>query len=96
MMMTWLLSMHYWLKTFLKEKGISRATVFRMESGDGVQIVTLETVEEYLSTLDREAQEKVKDKLLLIDSQGGNVLLYLQHIARVVAAAPSLRTSRQG
>ena len=94
--MTWLLSMHYWLKTFLKEKGISRTTVFRMESGEGVQIVTLETVEEYLSTLDREAQEKVKDKLLLIDSQGGNVLLYLQHIARVVAAAPPLRTSRQG
>jgi|GEM_PF-5797728 len=88
--------MHYWLKTFLKEKGISRTTVFRMESGDGVQIVTLETVEEYLATLDREAQEKVKEKLLTIDSRGGNVLLYLQQIARIVAAAPPLRTSRQG
>ena len=88
--------MHYWLKTFLREKGISRTTVFRMESGDGVQIVTLETVEEYLATLDCEAQEKVKDKLLTIDSRGGNVLLYLQQIAQIVAAAPPLRTSRQG
>lgn len=88
--------MHYWLKTFLREKGISRTTVFRMESGDGVQIVTLETVEEYLATLDREAQEKVKDKLLTIDSRGGNVLLYLQQIAQIVAAAAPLRTSRQG
>ncbi len=88
--------MHYWLKTFLKEKGISRATVFRLESGEGVQIVTLETVEEYLSTLDAEAQEKVKDKLLQIDSRGGNVLLYLQYIAQMIAAAPPLRSSRQG
>ncbi len=88
--------MHYWLKTFLKEKGISRATVFRLESGEGVQIVTLETVEEYLSTLDAEAQEKVKDNLLQIDSRGGNVLLYLQYIAQMIAAAPPLRSSRQG
>ncbi len=88
--------MHYWLKTFLKEKGISRTTVFRLESGEGIQIVTLETVEEYLATLDTEAQEKVKDKLLQIDSRGGNVLLYLQYIAHMIAAAPPLRSSRQG
>lgn len=94
--MTWLLSMHYWLKTFLKEKGIDRTTVFRLESRDGVQIVTLETVEEYLSTLDADAQEKVKERLLRINAQGGNVLLYLQHIAGMVASAPALRTARQG
>ena len=88
--------MHYWLKTFLKEKGINRATVFRIESGEGVQIVTLETVEEYLSTLDKEAQDRVKDKLLQIDARGGNVLLYLQQIAHLIAVSPPLRSSRQG
>ena len=70
--------------------------MFRLESGEGVQIVTLETVEEYLATLDAADQEKVKDKLLQIDSRGENVLLYLQCIAQMIAVSPPLRLYKQG
>ena len=74
--------MERYLRTLLKEKGISEDYVFTIDKDDfwGHHIVQMEVVIEFISNLDPKTQNQIKETLVMIDFKNGDILHYLEFI----------------
>jgi hypothetical protein len=71
-----------WLKIFLEEKNIPLDTDIVIRNNYGDNFLTLGVVVEFLSKLDNNSQEKIQNKLVMIDFNNGNVINFMRYIAQ--------------
>lgn len=75
---------HKYIKTLLKEKGISLNHTFEIES-DGVfgnHYVPMEVLIEFIDSLSPTIQGQIKNKLVMIDFKNGNILHFLEYLSK--------------
>jgi hypothetical protein len=73
-----------YLTVLLKEKGISLEHTFEIPSDSiwGNHLVPMEVVIEFIESLDKPTQSKIKETLVMIDFKNGNVLHYMEYITK--------------
>lgn len=75
-----------WLDTFLSEKGIDvEFESFEVSGQSGINWIPMECLLEMIKSAPTHEQEGIKDMLVKIDFQNGNVLDYFRHLARAIA-----------
>jgi len=73
-----------YLTLLLTEKGISLEHTFEIHTDNlfGNHFVPMSVVFEFIESLDKTTQNKIKETLVLIDFKNGNVLHYLEYITK--------------
>ena len=75
--------MSNYIKTLLEEKNIQIDTEINIEDGNIKHIgLTLENVIEFISSLPKEIQKKIKLTLTEIDFRNGDIMHYFKYIAK--------------
>lgn len=69
-----------WLETLVQEKGLQNE-VFTIGWQGQFHVVEMDYLIEFLSGLDRENRDRVKDMLVWIDYKNGHVIDFLNHCA---------------
>ena len=80
-------SFEKWLDTFIEEKGIDLEDTFSLEGDESFHIFEVGNVIENIKKAPPQEQAKIKDMLVKIDFNNGNVLDYLQHLAKALVKA---------
>ena len=75
-----------YFRTLLSEKNISLDTVLEVEGAEwGMNIIPVECVVEFMENADRATQTKMRNTLIKIDFQNGDVLDFITYIAKFIA-----------
>lgn len=74
-----------WLNTFLDEKGIDRDRVFQLEGDWGTNLIPVEVVIEHMLIAPVYEQEALRNMIVKIDFNNGDVYEYLMHLAQAIA-----------
>ena len=75
-----------YLNTLLEEKGISQETVLEVTGSEwGTNFMPISVVVDFVSNLDTNTQNKIKDTLVKIDFHNGDVLDFITYIAKGIA-----------
>jgi cation transport regulator ChaC len=74
-----------WLDTFLEEKGIDLEESFEVRGAGGTNIMTYGVVVEHMKIAPTHEQKQIKNMLVKIDFQHGDVKHYLRHLASALA-----------
>ena len=75
-----------YLNTLLEEKGISQDTVLEVTGSEwGTNFMPISVVVDFVSNLDTNTQNKIKDTLVKIDFHNGDVLDFITYIAKGIA-----------
>jgi len=75
-----------YLNTLLEEKGISQETVIEVTGSEwGTNFMPISVVVDFVSNLDTNTQNKIKDTLVKIDFHNGEVIDFITHIAKGIA-----------
>ena len=70
-----------WLKTFIDESDLDRDYVFEIENEGTVHTMAFEVLVGSIIALPAEYQLKIKDKLVGIDSENGDLLHYFNYVS---------------
>jgi hypothetical protein len=75
---------HNYIKTLLEEKGISLYQTFEIESDEvyGNHFIPMEVLIEFIESLSPTIQTQIKNKLVMIDFNNGNVLHFLEYLSK--------------
>jgi hypothetical protein len=75
---------HNYIKTLLEEKGISLNHTFEIESDEvfGNHFIPMEVLIEFINNLSPIIQSQIKNKLVMIDFNNGNVLHFLEYLSK--------------
>ena len=75
-----------WLDTFVEEKGVDLDFAFEVEGDNGLNIIPVGCIIEFIKDEADEATKKnVKDNLVKIDFMNGDVMHFFNHCAKAVA-----------
>lgn len=75
-----------YLNTLLEEKGISQETVLEVTGSEwGTNFMPISVVVDFVSNLDTNTQNKIKDTLVKIDFHNGDVIDFITYIAKGIA-----------
>jgi hypothetical protein len=75
-----------YFRTLLNEKGISLDTVLEVEGKEwGLNMIPVEVVVEFMEGRDNATQKKMRDTLIKIDFQNGDVMHFIKYIAGFLA-----------
>lgn len=78
--------MRKYLNTLLEEKGISQERVLEVTGSEwGTNFMPISVIVDFLSNLDKETQNKVKNTFVKIDFHNGDIVDFLNHIAKGIA-----------
>jgi len=78
--------MRKYLNTLLEEKGISQERVLEVTGSEwGTNFMPISVIVDFLSNLDKETQKKVKNTFVKIDFHNGDIVDFLNHIAKGIA-----------
>ena len=78
--------MKKYLNTLLEEKGISQERVLEVNGSEwGTNFMPISVIVDFLSNLDKETQKKVKNTFVKIDFHNGDIVDFLNHIAKGIA-----------
>ena len=75
-----------YLNTLLNEKGISTETVLEVEGAEwGMNFIPVSSVLEFINNLDIDTQAKIKANFIKIDFLNGDVMHFINYIAKGMA-----------
>jgi hypothetical protein len=77
------MSFNEWFQTFIEEKELTDV-VFEFETKSGRNYFPIGVIRDYLSSCDKEIQDKVKTGLVKAEFCNMNVLKYLEYIAKAI------------
>ena len=70
-----------WLNTFIDQNDLDRSYVFDIDHEDKNHLMSFEVLLESISSLPEKYQKKIKNKLVAIDSENGDLMHYLNWVA---------------
>jgi hypothetical protein len=72
-----------YFKRFNREKGIDPETVLKVEDEDtGTNLVPIGVLFEFIDTMPADIQKNIRDMIVKIDFQNGDILNYYRHLAK--------------
>ena len=74
-----------WLDTFIEEKGIDLDKIIEIKTDGNTHFFEIGNIVEHIKATSREEQEKIKDTIVKIDVDNGNVIDYFEHLAKGLA-----------
>lgn len=74
-----------WINTFLSEKNIDLETVLEVEGPSGPNFIPVGCLVEMMKATSRQEQVGLKNMMVRIDFNNGNILDYFKHLAKAVA-----------
>jgi len=75
-----------WINTFIEEKGIDINHTFEVEGREwGMNLIPVGSIIEFACGLDRASQQKIKATIVKIDFINGDVMHFLEYIAKGMA-----------
>ena len=77
-------SFNQWLDTFIQEKGIDLDYTFTIEDDGVTHIFELGNIIENIKTTSKEEQNAIKDMIVKIDFNNGDVVDYFKHLAKAL------------
>ena len=77
-------SFNQWLDTFIKEKGIDLEYTFTIEDNGVTHIFELGNVIENIKATSKEEQNAIKDMIVKIDFNNGDVVDYFKHLSKAL------------
>lgn len=77
--------MRKYLETLLEEKNIDLETSIEVMGASGINYMTVETVVEAIAATSKYEQEKIKHTLVQIDFRNGDVMHFINHLAKALA-----------
>jgi len=77
--------MEKWLYTLLEEKNIDLETEITVEGASGTNFMSVGVVVENILIAPKHEQDKIKDVLVKIDFQNGDILHFIKHLAKALA-----------
>lgn len=80
--------MEKWLETFLEEKGIDlELRLYNVWSGTAMHMVSGEVVKEAILKANTQEKRFIKETLVKIDFQNGDINHFLKHLAKCYVTA---------
>ena len=73
-----------YLERFFSEKEID-SKILEVEGENGMNFMPVEVVIEHIMAAPNNEKKKIADKLRRIDFQNGNVMDFLEHLAKAIA-----------
>lgn len=70
-----------WLNKFINDNELDREYVFRIEHGVSSSFMKFDVVINSIIALPAEHQQKIKNRLMAIESENGDILHYLNYVA---------------
>lgn len=80
-----LTSFQIWFRTFNEEKGIDPETSIEVEGPSGTNFMTLQNVFDAIESTTASEQAGIKDMIVRIDFNNGDVVDYYKHLAKAIA-----------
>jgi|TARA_B110000240_G_scaffold183952_1_gene218114 hypothetical protein len=78
--------MKNYLNTLLNEKGISTETVLEVQGADwGTNFIPVSSVLEFINNLDINTKAKIKANFIKIDFLNGDIMHFMNYIAKGMA-----------
>ena len=77
--------MKNYLNTLITEKGLDREIILEVEGQSGLNIMPLGVVFDNISATSKEEQIAIKNILVKIDFQNGNIMDFFKHLAQAIA-----------
>jgi len=77
-----------WLDTFIEEKELDIYEQYQIEGPSGLNFINNEVVIDFIKNLDTQNQEKIKNKIVLIDMRSGrnsDINNFFKYIATAIA-----------
>jgi len=75
-----------WIDTFVSEKGIDTEKTFEVEGKEwGMNIIPVGVIIEHMKITTAEEQAGIKDIIVKIDFNNGDVLHFFKHLAQAIA-----------
>jgi hypothetical protein len=74
-----------WLDTLVSEKGIDTEQMFSVEGPTGTNWMCYRNVLDSIKNTSKGEQKKIKDMIVRIDFQNGDVKGYFRHLAQAIA-----------
>lgn len=79
--------MKNYLNTLLNEKGISQERILEVEGGEwGINFIPVSVIVDYINDLDATTQAKIKHTLFKIDFYNGNIMHFMDYIAKGITS----------
>ena len=77
--------MRNYLNTLLSEKGIALDTMCEVDGDSGINFIPLEIIVDFMCQMSPETQAKAKTNLVKIDFHNGDVMHFVDYVAKVIA-----------
>lgn len=74
-----------WLDTFIEEKGIDTEQMVTAAGPSGENHIPVGVIAEHMKIAPKQEQDAIKDVLVRIDFQNGDVLHFFKHLAGALA-----------
>jgi len=75
-----------WIDTFLEEKGIPQDTILSIETDNGLELVPVKLIVDFIKVTENHTKEQIKKQLVTIDFEAGSVEHFLKHIFKATQA----------
>jgi hypothetical protein len=80
------MTFNQWLDTFIEEKGIDTNHTFEVEGNEyGTNLIPVGVVIEHIKIAPKHEKDQIKNILVKIDFHNGDVLDFLNHLAKALA-----------
>lgn len=74
-----------WLDTFISEKGVNVDRILEVEGASGVNMMPVQIVLDAIKSAPANEQAAIKTTFVKIDFVNGDVLHFINHLARAIA-----------
>lgn len=74
-----------WLDTFVSEKNINVDRILEVEGSSGVNMMPVQVVLDAIKSAPGNEQAAIKATIVKIDFANGNVLHFIEHLAKALA-----------
>ena len=78
-------TMTNYLNTLITEKGLNREMILEVQGQSGLNIMPLGVVLDNISATSKDEQKAIKNILVKIDFQNGNIMDFFKHLAQAIA-----------
>ena len=74
-----------WLDTFLDEKNIDMENIIEVEGSLGINYIPVSIVIDRMKETTSDEQKKIKDIIVKIDFNNGDIMHFITHLAKSLA-----------
>jgi hypothetical protein len=74
-----------WIETFVSEKNIDIETIIEADGDSGVNFIPVGVLLDAMSKANPDHQKQMKQTLVMIDFNNGDIMHYFKHLAKAIA-----------